>query len=166
MLRAIGYILFLIILAPLGVLGQNSASATFTASATIIEPIEVQTTSDMNFAEIDARNGGTVILNPDNTRSAFGDVQLKSSSAVSAAVFEVKGQNGYSYSINIPTGDFTMINGSKQINLKDFTVNTDSSTLNSDSQVIRMGATIEIEPDQEPGRYITPTPLEITVSYN
>ena len=160
------YIIFLLFLITSGVNGQNSASANFTASVTIIEPIEIQTTSDMNFAEIDARNGGIVVLNPNNTRTAFGDVRLKSSSSVSAAVFEVKGQNGYSYDINIPKGDFTMINGSKQIYLKDFTVNTDSNTLNSDSQIVRMGATIEIEPDQDPGIYMTPTPLEITVSYN
>ncbi|WP_157718009.1 DUF4402 domain-containing protein [Gramella sp. MAR_2010_147] len=147
-------------------IAQNSASASFTASVKIVEPISVQTTENMNFASIDARNGGSVILNPDHTREAIGGVLLDNASNVSAAVFEVKGQNGYSYNIDLPEGSFRMVNGANEIVVKDFEMSTSSATLNSDSQVISLGATLYIEPGQKPGIYSTPSPIEIMVSYN
>lgn len=145
---------------------QANASASFSASVTIIEPIEIQTTSEMNFASIDAGTGGSVILNPDNTRNTTGDVRLDNAANVSAAIFEVKGQKGYSYHINIPEGSFNMVNGLEKIVIKDFNTSSRNSSLNSGAQIISLGATLEIEPGQKPGLYITPTPIEITVSYN
>lgn len=158
--------LFLVLLLPLMALGQNSASARFTASVTIIEPIEVQTKSNMNFAHIDARDGGSVILHPDNSRSAIGNVQLKNSHIASAATFEVKGQNGYTYDINVPRGSYQMTSGSEVIVLKDFMLQAQTGRLGEQSQIIRLGATIDIESNQKPGRYTTDSPIEITVSYN
>lgn len=159
-------ILFSLLIISINSYGQNSASANFTAIVNIVEPISIQTTANMNFASIDARNGGTVILNPDHSRVTTGDVQLDNSNNVSAATFEVKGQNGYSYNINIPQGSFSMTNGSEEIILRDLHATTRSNTLNSDRQIISIGASLDIEPNQEPGVYITPTPIEIMVSYN
>ncbi|WP_300438182.1 DUF4402 domain-containing protein [Christiangramia sp.] len=147
-------------------IGQHSASASFTASVNIIEPISLKTTSNMNFASIDAGMGGSVILNPDHTRSINGNVSLANATNVSAAEFEVKGQNGYSYNINVPRGSFSMRNGSDRIIIKDFTASSLSSTLNTDSQIISVGATLEIDPGQKPGIYTSSSPIEIMVSYN
>ena len=146
--------------------GQQSASATFTASVNIIKPIEIRTISNLNFANIDASNGGSVILNPDNSRSANGGIKLENSQMASAASFEIKGQNGYAYSVNVPQGDYIMQNGSQKIILKDFRIAAAENGLNSDNQTFNLGATIDVQAQQKPGRYITPTPLEITVSYN
>ena len=52
----------LMLSASFSVQSQTSATANFTASATIIQPITITTTSDMNFANIDAKNGGQIIL--------------------------------------------------------------------------------------------------------
>lgn len=165
-MKAIKIILIILLLTQVSLFGQNTASASFTASVTIIEPIEIKTTSNMNFASIDARQGGSVILSPDDTRTATGDIELKSSNGLSAAVFEVKGHNGYSYDIIIPNGEFIMTNGSEKVVLKDFKAFSASKTLDQNSQTIRMGATLEVGAQQKPGNYITPAPLEITVSYN
>jgi len=163
-------ILFLIILGilivPLKGIGQNSATASFTASVKIIQPIEIQITSEMNFASVNARQGGSVILNPDNTRTAIGDVRLDAATNVSAAIIEVKGQNGYSYTINLPNKEFSMVNGSSQIILKDFKANYESGSISLDNQTIRLGATLQINPEQKPGVYVTPSPIEVTISYN
>ncbi|MCB7480124.1 DUF4402 domain-containing protein [Christiangramia sediminis] len=145
--------------------GQYSASANFTASANIIEPVSIRTTSNMNFANIDAGNGGSVILKPDHTRSTTGDVRLDNTANVSAATFEVNGQNGYAYTINIPTESFRMLNGTDELVLKNFNTGT-ISVLTSDSQTISLGATLEVAAAQKPGLYTTPYPIEITVSYN
>ena len=147
-------------------ISQHSASASFTASVNIIEPISLKNTSNMNFASVDARNGGTVTLNPDHTRTTTGDVYLDSDANVSAAIFEVRGQNGYSYNIHVPSGSFSMTNGSSEITLKDININSDDSSITNDVQTLSLGATLEIEPGQKPGIYTTPAPIEITVSYN
>ncbi|PTX43131.1 uncharacterized protein DUF4402 [Christiangramia gaetbulicola] len=151
---------------PAWLMGQNSATASFTASVTVIEPIEVKTTSHMNFANIDAREGGTVILHPDNTREAIGSVNLESNSEVSAAVFEVNGQNGYSYDIALPESSYILTNGSENITIKDFQSDFSSGNFSGSSQNVRVGASIYINPDQEPGVYTSQTLLQVTVNYN
>ncbi|MCM8570147.1 DUF4402 domain-containing protein [Gramella jeungdoensis] len=147
-------------------ISQRSATASFTATVTIIDPIEIQATSDMNFASIDARNGGTVTLNPDNTRSSSGDVLLDNTSGVSAATFEIKGQSGYSFDLCLPEGDFVLVNGPENITIKDFTSDLKTQTLLAGTQMIRLGATLEIAPNQRPGVYSSPAPIEVTVNYN
>lgn len=159
-------ILLLFLFLSVTAISQNSASANFTASVTIIEPIQVQTISNMNFAHIDAREGGSVILHPDNSRSSIGDLRLKNSQLASAATFEVKGQKGYTYDINIPQGNFHMTNGTEMIVLKDFRLQTEMKEFGDQSQILRLGATIDIPSDQKPGKYITQSPLAITVTYN
>lgn len=151
---------------PYWLLGQNSATASFMASVTIIEPIEVKTTSNMNFSNIDARGGGTVILRPDNTRAAIGSVNLESSRDVSAAVFEVRGQNGYSYNIALPESSYILTNGSENIVIKDFESDFNSGNFSESSQNFRVGASIYINPDQKPGVYTSQTSLQVTVNYN
>lgn len=159
-------VLTFLLISPLVLFGQQSATASFTASVNIIEPIAIETTSNMNFASIDARQGGSVILNPDNTRTSTGDVLLDAATNVSAAVFEVKGQNAYSYNINLPTGEFRMLNGASEIIIKDFKANFETGTISTDAQTIRLGATLQIDPEQKPGLYITSSPIEVTINYN
>ena len=120
----------------------------------------------MNFSHVETIKGGSVTLNPDNSRSTVGSVELKNGHLASAATFEVKGQNGYSYDINIPQGEYVMSNGHKEIVLRNFKATTESGTLSEESQIIRIGATLDIPENQTPGKYFTPTPLEVTVSYN
>ena len=157
-------VLFTLIISFSG-LAQNSASATFTASVTVISPIEINTISNMNFASIDARKGGTVILRPDNTRASNGSVVLDNSTGLSAASFLVKGQDAFSFDIALPKGSYTLKNGDQSITIKDFTSDF-NPVLNDGRQTINLGATLEINPDQKPGTYNSSTPLQVTVNYN
>ena len=52
------------------------ATAHFTASATIIQPIGITTLSHLNFAEVDAKEGGEIILTPKAERIAQGLLPL------------------------------------------------------------------------------------------
>lgn len=164
--RSLITILFFLGLFPFWGFAQRSASASFTASVTIIEPLEIQNTADMNFASIDARNGGTVTLNPDNTRSRSGDLMLDDAATVSAATFEIKGQNGHSFDLSLPKGRYVLVNGTDQIGIRDFTSDLTSKHLVSGSETVRLGATLEIGPQQKPGVYTSPAPIEVTVNYN
>lgn len=157
---------FLFLLLSFSGFSQRSATATFTASVTVIEPIEIHTTSEMNFASIEARNGGMVILRPDNTRSGIGDVLLDDASGVSAAAFEINGQSGYSFHLSLPEGDFVLVNGTDNIIIKDFTTDIKTQNLVAGTQIVRLGATLEISPNQGPGVYSSPSPIEVTVNYN
>lgn len=147
--------------------GQTQATATFTASVTIIEPIGITNTSEMNFAAVDAKTGGTVVLTPENQRFASGGVQLADGTNVSAASFRVTGQKGFSYDITLPQGEYLLTNGSQNLILKDFTSNlTGSGNLTTGTSELRVGATVEIQPGQNPGTYNTLAPLPVTVNYN
>lgn len=147
--------------------GQTSASATFTASATIIQPIGITTTSNMNFAGIDAKSGGTVVLTPQSTRSTTGGVLLADQSFVSAASFEVTGETGFAFSISLPREEYVLSNGTENMILRDFTSSiAGGANLGADANSIRVGATLEVNPDQTPGRYASTRPMAITVAYN
>jgi len=73
---------------------QSSATASFMATVTIIQPITINTVSHMNFSQIDAENGGSVILTPDNQRFVTGGVTLAGQEDLSTATFIVTGQAG------------------------------------------------------------------------
>tara|TARA_R100000655_G_scaffold60688_1_gene99048 strand:- start:889 stop:1395 length:507 start_codon:yes stop_codon:yes gene_type:complete len=145
---------------------QNSATATFTASVTIVEPITLQTTRNMNFADVDAQYGGQVTLNTDDSRTANGGAILKNSTSATAANLKVSGQNGYAYSVQIPEQNIKLSNGSTEIILKDFKTDIDTQTLDKDTQTIKVGATLELQPGLDPGIYSSSTPIAVVVSYN
>ena len=148
-------------------MAQSQASASFTASVTIIEPIGITTTSNMNFANVDAKTGGTVILAPDNTRTTSGGVELEEATGVSAASFEVTGEQGVSFSLSLPENEYILTNGSENIIIKDFTSSLAASgNLQSGSQTVRVGATLDVNPNQTPGIYTSEGPMNVTVNYN
>ena len=148
-------------------LASAQATAHFTASATIIQPISISTISNLNFSRIDAKEGGEIILTPQGERLVIGDVALSNGSLATAATFEVVGQEGYTFSISLPGDHYQLVNGEEHMTLKTFTSSIGSfGSLNSGRTKINVGATLEVNPQQTPGFYSTPTPLSITVNYN
>ncbi|WP_245583372.1 DUF4402 domain-containing protein [Salinimicrobium terrae] len=147
--------------------GQASATASFTASATIIQPIGITTTANMNFANLDARSGGAVILSPENTRISTGGVTLADNATVSAASFEVTGEEGFTFSLTLPEDEYVLFNGNEKMIIKDFTSSLgESQSLSGGSKVVRVGATLNVTPNQMPGVYNSRSSINITVNYN
>ena len=65
--------LFIFLLISTQIFAQASASATVESRATIIDPIKIDKTVDLDFGNvISAYNPGTVILTPDGSRVAYG----------------------------------------------------------------------------------------------
>ena len=65
--------ILLILLSGSPIFAQASASATVESRATVIDPIQIDKTVDLDFGNIiTAYNPGSVILSPDGTRVAFG----------------------------------------------------------------------------------------------
>ena len=84
------------------------ATATASASATIITPITISKTVDMNFGNVavSATIAGTAVLAPAGTRTTggAGGVTLPATNGtVAAASFTVSGQANYTYAITLPS---------------------------------------------------------------
>lgn len=145
----------------------SQATATFTASVTIIEPLRITTLTDMDFAEVDAAGGGVVTLDAQDQRSGQGAVKLKGSRQGLAASFLVQGQAGLALNVRLPEGQVFLWNEKERIVLRDFTSSwMDGFQLKEGENVLRVGASLDISANQKPGRYTTAEPLEVTIDYN
>ncbi|MCF6408017.1 DUF4402 domain-containing protein [Chitinophaga filiformis] len=148
---------------------QETASAT--ATATIVTPISITKDVDMNFGNVAVQSttGGTVVLTPAGTRSATGGVTLPTTATgtVTAASFTVSGTSGYSYAITLPSTALTITSGSNTMTVTTFTSDpSGTGTLTGGSEVVNVGATLNVSAAQAAGTYVSATPFDVTVNYN
>lgn len=152
------------------------SQATASASATIINPIAIAKTVDMDFGNVavDA-TPGTVILDPAGTRTPGGGCTLPAiTGTVTAATFNVTGEAGYTYAITLPAGVTTISNPG---NTASMTVDTWTSsptptgTLTGGAETLTVGATLHVAGSQTPDTYSSSNPggsgdFTVTVNYN
>jgi len=83
---------------------QISASATAGASARIIKGISLEKTADLEFSEIISNGtGGTVAMPVDGSGAVYTGVkQYPGSKAPQAAKFDVRGEAGKAFSVELP----------------------------------------------------------------
>jgi hypothetical protein len=153
----------------------GQVSATATASATIITPISIAKTVDMNFGNVvTSAATGTVVLAPAGTRTAGGGASLIAAQpgTVTAATFTVSGSAGLTYTIALPAS-VTIANGAPTMLVDNFTstpvAGTGTGTIGGGgTQTLLVGATLNVGANQAPGTYTTPvaTPFTVTVNYN
>jgi len=166
------------IIASAALLGSASgafaqATANASASATIITPISITKTIDMNFGNVavSASTSGNVVLSTSSSRttSGAGGVTLPSTTGtVSAAEFTVSGQASFTYAITLPSS-VTLSDGSgNSMTVSSFVSNPSSTgTLSSSgSQTLDVGATLAVAAAQTPGTYTNSTGVQVTVNYN
>lgn len=144
-------------------------SATATATATIITPIAITKTVDMNFGNV-AVSGtpGTVVLAPAGTRGITGGATLPAvPGTVTAATFTVTGLGTSTYSITLPSTDLTITSGGNTMLVNAFTSTpSPSGALVAGTQDILVGATLNVGASQPAGTYTSGTPFTVTVNYN
>lgn len=150
-------------------LAQITSNAT--ASAVIIQQISLSNVRDLSFGNISASaSPGTVVLTPSEaaTRIVTGGVTLPSGSGtVKSAKFVASGADGYSFSIMLPTVPITLSNGTSFMTIDNFTsVPSGSATFTPGAITICVGATLNVNANQEAGVYISTQDFEVTVSYN
>lgn len=145
---------------------QNSATATISSRATVIDPIKIDKTLDLDFGNvISAYNPGRVILSPDGTRTAFG-VQISNSlpgNVNPAEAVVTHGNNNYA--ITLPER-FTLYNQENQnqvLIINEFKV---TPLKGNNSDVIKIGGTLNLEANQVSGFYTNSSGFNVTVSYN
>jgi len=147
------------------------AQATATATATIVTPIAIANTVDMNFGNVAAGAAlGTVVLTPAGARSVTGGVTLPAiAGTVTAASFDVTGQANFTYAITLPAAATTIDDGGgNTMTVTTFTSNPNSTgTLSAGgAETLTVGATLNVGATQVAGTYVSATPFTVTVNYN
>ena len=145
------------------------ATATASTTATIVTPIGISKTVNMNFGNV-ATNGaiGTVVLTPAGTRTSTGGVTLPATAGtVTAASFAVTGQGSYTYTISLPGSPITLAGTTAGVTVGTF-VSTPAATgaLTAGAQTVLVGATLKLPVSVVAGSYTNAANLTVTVNYN
>lgn len=148
------------------VFAQASASASVNSRATIIDPITINKTVDLDFGNvISAYNPGTVILSPDGKRVAYG-VQISNTFPGNVAPAEALVKHGNNnYSITLPES-FTLYSQddpNQVLTIDEFTVSPETGEV---IDILKIGGTLNLEANQPAGFYTNATGFNVTVSYN
>jgi hypothetical protein len=172
MKKLIRLLFIAVVLLAFGTAAFAQVTTTATATATVITPIAISKTTDMNFGTIAVSTAlGTVEMLPDNTRTPSGGVTLPATAGtVTAAAFTVTGLANSTYTITIPLTATTITS----VALDNMTVDTWTSTptlLNgvldgAGSEIFYVGATLHVAGSQPAGVYVSGTPFSVTVNYN
>ena len=144
-------------------------TATATGSATVITPIDISKTNDMNFGNIAvSAAAGSVVLTPAGTRSIIGGVTLPAVvGSVAAAAFAVTGLGASTYSISLPSTYSIDDRANHTMTVDTFTSTpSGTGTLTSGAQTIQVGATLNVVGAQVAGTYTSGTGFPVTVNYN
>lgn len=143
--------------------GARAAEATASATSTVIESLTVNNITDLGFGVISA-NGtpGTVVVDVGNVRTC-NNVTCLGGGSVQGAAFDVLGLSLAPYVVTFSSGN-TLTNGTG--GTMDLDTFTDNSTgiLDADGSTnLRVGATLNVNPNQAAGVYIGT--FTVTVSY-
>lgn len=158
------------------VTGGNAfaATASSTATTTIIAPIAVSAGAVLSFGKFSSLAAGTIKVEPDGTAAVTGGVTRGTGATSTAAQFAVTGDASNTYSIT-HTGDTTLVHGtdaSKTMALAKVsaltatttTDNVSSGTLSAGAQTIFVGGTLTVGEAQLAGVYTGA--VGVTVEYN
>ena len=143
-----------------------------TATATIVTPLSIDNTVNMNFGNVAVGgSAGTVVLTPAGVRSTTGGCALPTvTGTVTAATFNIAGQSGTVYTITMPAGATTITSGSNTMtvdNWQSSLVPTAFRTLPvGGTEALNIGATLNVAANQPTGTYISGTPFTVSINYN
>lgn len=162
--------LFLMAISAESVKAQNTATETANAAATIVTPISITKTVDLNFgAIVPSSIAGTVVVGSDNTISGTGGVTLIPQLGThSAASFTVNGEANATFYVTLPgiTTTLTRGGGTETMTVSSFSHNA-TGTPQLDASGVKnfnVGATLTVAASQAGGVYNGT--FDVTVTYN
>lgn len=147
---------------------QIQASARFEAHVNVVEPIRIDKAMDLRFGNVfTAFGSGNLVLSPDGIRTANGvEIADNLAGTVSPAEAVVTHSNN-NYTVSLP-GSIVLINEknpNQVIEVNDFTLEREENLV-SGKDVLRIGATLRLNAEQQAGIYTDREGFRITVSYN
>lgn len=159
-------LLLVILFSSIKVSCQISASTTVESRATIIDPIKITKSVDLDFGNvISAYTPGRVVLLPEGSRIADG-VQISNTfpGNVSPAQAEVIHGNN-KYSITLPESFllYSQDDPNQILLIDEFKVVSETGEL---IDILNIGATLNLAANQPSGFYTNTSGFYVTVSYN
>lgn len=147
---------------------QNSANATATATATLLAPLSITKTADMNFGTLAvSATAGTVVLDYADGVTSTGGVKLFGG-APSTASFTVTGEGKKIFNISYPAT--ITLGGSVSGNLIVDNILCDKvntgTLLDNGSLVLKVKGTLNVPANSVAGIYTNTAGLKVTVNYN
>jgi hypothetical protein len=146
----------------------SSASAIGTGNATIIVPITIAATANLEFGKLAAGTGVSVVrIDTAGARSLVsGDTTLVTGGTEQAASFDVTGEASQGYAITLPAGAATLTSGANTMTVDTFTSSVGaSSTLSvGGTETFTVGGDLNVGIAQAVGTY-TGT-FTVMVNYN
>jgi hypothetical protein len=163
------FLILVILMFALKAHSQNSASANVEARAVVVEPIKISKSVDLNFGNVIAGyTQGTIILSPDGARTANGVWISNAIPGEVSAAEAVVTHGEYNYSITLPENFklFNESNPSQIMVINQFQVTPLPGITNQGDDILKIGATLNLEANQSAGYYTNPAGFNVTVSYN
>lgn len=150
------------------------ATAPAGIEATVVQPIAITKSADLNFGSFaaDADTSGTVAISTASVRSFGGGVSSVSSGAgtVAAASFSVTGEGTSTFSISLPTSvtlTRTATGATETMSVGTFVSDpSGTGTLSAGAATVKVGATLSVASGQVVGVYANTSGLPVTVAYN
>lgn len=151
------------------VFSQASATSTITARVTVVEPIKITKSVDLDFGNvIGSFTTGTLTLDPDGIRTVNGVLISNAVPGDVTAAEAIVTHNNNNYSIGLPES-FTLYNSENPnqfLLINQFTVQPLPNVGDEGSDILKIGATLNLEANQLPGYYTNSAGFNVTVSYN
>lgn len=145
----------------------KAQTATANAAATIVTPISIAKTVDLNFgAIVPSSAAGTVVVGNDNSILGNGGVTLIPQLGThSAASFTVTGAANATFSVTLP-GNTTLTRGggSETMTVSEFLHNATGTLDGTGAEAFKVGAKLAVAANQLPGQY--EGTFDVTVTYN
>lgn len=139
-----------------------SATGTATATAEIVTPLTIVKATDLVFGRFIAGAGGSVTVSTSGVRAVNG-VTASGGSAPGAASFNISGQAGTAYTIDIDGSDIKLTSGANEMGLTLFSDVTGANTTSGKvangllsaggTQTLYVGGTLTVNADQAGGSY-------------
>jgi hypothetical protein len=165
--------ILLFVLVGFAVSSNAQSSVTASTTATLVVPISIAKSVDLNFGTVGASaTAGTVILAAaDGSRTITGGAKAFSTGAGAAASFTVTGEGTSTFSITLPAAPITLTRttagGTTGVTAGSFlhTAGT-TPTLAGGTKTFTVGATLTLPVGVLAGTYSNANELLVTVNYN
>lgn len=168
MKKYINKVLFLLLLIVTSDYLSAQVNATATASATILTGISITKVQDMNFGRLNpGTSGGTATISTSGVVTPTGDVTKLAGVTATAATFTVSGETGYTFSITLPSSDYTISYLTNNMTVNTFVSDpTPTGTIAGGGTTLSVGAKLTVSAGQVSGTYTNGTGFTVTVNYN
>lgn len=149
----------------LNILGQ--ATASFTASATIVNPDNYTPAEAIKISRINSANSKVKRSTARGVRITSSDLESGQAVFINLASFQLEGGPISNLRINLPNEELILSNGNAQMKIRDLFSNLSiQEGLNENQDILELGAAILMQNKQKPGLYTNNELIEIIVDYD